>query len=366
MKKITLTIGLFIAASFAQAQNGLDSILVEMYYVSDEADSVNAADNGATSPLRVGSITYRVFADLEPGYKFIQMFGSPTHDFKVNTTTDFYNDPNNGSTFPQGNSVINTRKNTTLIDSWFAVGGIASGKMGVLKSEDTDGSIGNAHNVLQNNALFAGIQINGTNAQDGLMDGTPISPNVLGISNELDIFDQTPGNSFLSNNCAIAALGGVSGITGSNMVLLGQFTTNGDLSFELNIQLATPSQGGSVTHVAKNPTGDEIQDSTLIYNSHQNNSTASVIESKISKSLFSIYPNPAADEFTFFVSNCSGKKTNSYIIADVLGNVMLQDNFAEVSGNLAKKVNISAYPDGIYFVTISLDDEVSTLKLIKK
>ena len=197
MKK-TIFFACAFASSFACAQ-GLDSVVVEKYYVSNLADSLNADLNGATSPLRVGSVTYRVFADLADGYKFIQMFGNPEHDLKISTTTDFYNDPNNGTVFPQNTSVVNTRKNTTLIDSWLAVGGVASGKMGVLKTEDTDGSIGNAHGVLENADATSGLPINGTGAQDGLMPGTPIIPNALGLGTATDIFDQTPGDSLVVN-----------------------------------------------------------------------------------------------------------------------------------------------------------------------
>ncbi|MEY3598957.1 MAG: hypothetical protein RL521_1379, partial [Bacteroidota bacterium] len=269
MKKILFAFGmLFSGATYAQ--NGLESIVVEKYYVSDAADSVDAADNGAVYPLHVGSTTYRVYADLLPGYKVIQMFGSPTHPLNISTTTSFYNDPNYGVAIYSGTSINNTKKNTMLIDSYLTIGSVANGLLGVIKEEDTDGTIGNNQGILANNDISAGAPITGANGVDGLMPGSSIMPNVLGITDETALFDQTPGSVFEINNATIAALGGVEGVTPSNHVLLGQFTTNGTFSFKLNLQLATPVAGGSEIYVAENAVNGEIQDSTLIFVSVNN------------------------------------------------------------------------------------------------
>jgi hypothetical protein len=363
MKK-TMFFACVLASSFAQAQ-GLEGIVVEKYYVSDLEDSLNADLNGATSPLRVGSVTYRVFADLADGYNFIQMFGNSGHDLKISTTTDFYNDPNNGTVFPQNTSVVNTRKNTTLIDSWLAVGGAASGQMGVLKSEDTDGSIGNAHGVLANADASIGLPINGTGAQDGLMPGTPVIPNSLGLGASTDIFDQTPGNSFLSNGGAIAALGGVQGVTASNMVLIGQFTTDGVLNFELNIQIGTPVAGGSETYVAINPTAPELSIPSLIYTSPTSN--VGVNENSLAKANVSIFPNPTKNAFSLVVVGLKEQSNNDfYRIQDIKGSVLSKSNLTVANGKINQQVDISALPSGIYFVTISVAGKNSTHKIIKE
>ena len=363
MKK-TMLFACVLASSFAQAQ-GLEGVVVEKYYVSNLEDSLNADLNGATSPLKVGSVTYRVFADLADGYSFIQMFGNSEHDLKISTTTDFYNDPNNGTVFPQNTSVVNTRKNTTLIDSWLAVGGAASGTMGVLKTEDTDGSIGNAHGVLENADASIGLPINGTGAQDGLMPGTPVIPNSLGLGTATDIFDQTPGNSFVSNGGAIAALGGVQGVTPSNMVLIGQFTTDGVLNFELNIQIGTPVAGGSETYVATNPTAPELSIPSLIYTSPTSN--VSVNENTLTKANVSIFPNPAKNSFNMVVLGLNEQSaSDSYKIQDIQGAVLSKSNLKVVNGKISQQVDISSLPSGIYFVTISAAGKNSTHKIIKE
>ena len=359
MKKTILFVGAFLAFQSAIAQNGLENVVVEKYYISDLADSTDAATNGAVSPLRVGSTTYRVYADLLPGYTFIQLYGTPEHSLMVNTTTDFYNDPNYGSTLPQGTSLNNTKKNTTLIDSWFSVGGVCAGKMGVLKTEDTDGTIGNLQNILANADASAGIPINGVDAQDGLMPGTPLSPNVLGITSELDIFDQSVGNSFLVNNGTIAALGGVEGVTPSNMVLIGQFTTDGTFSFELNIQIGTPTPGESETYVASSPTGNEISIPTLIYESEPNTND---LTEEISSLNVSVFPNPANDNLTIELAKVANNF--SYVVTDVQGNTVV--SHTTISGSKAATVDVSNLTAGIYFIEVTASNFSTTTKVVKQ
>ena len=47
MKKGLLFISALLASTLAFSQVGLEGIVVEKYYVSDAADSVDAGDNGA-------------------------------------------------------------------------------------------------------------------------------------------------------------------------------------------------------------------------------------------------------------------------------------------------------------------------------
>lgn len=70
MKKISILL-LVLTSNWLitslQAQNGLKNIIVERYYVSDVADTALNSDGGT---LPVGSVTYRIYADMLPGYKF--------------------------------------------------------------------------------------------------------------------------------------------------------------------------------------------------------------------------------------------------------------------------------------------------------
>ena len=256
-RKMILGLGLALSASYAQAQ-GIDGIIVEKYYVPNAADIANATSNGATVPLTSNSVSYRVYVDMAAGWKFSLLKGNSFHSLKINTSTQFYNDPNNGVVVgAQATSTLNVRKNTVMIDSWLTTGGTAVGKVGVIEAQDVDGSLGNAQSILANDpGGVYGAPINGTGAADGMINGTTSAPTVLGFGTATDIFDQTPGGSFLVNNGAMAILGGALGYGPNNTMLLGQFTTDGVFTFELNIQLINPS-GTAVEYVANSPQAGE-------------------------------------------------------------------------------------------------------------
>lgn len=109
--KFLLCIGLFFILANANAQNGLQCVYVEKYYVSNVADSI-----GSVGILPVGSITYRVFADMLPGYKFQMAYGSPTHLLTINTTTSFFNNEDRGATNPTYTKA-QAKNNTVMLDS---------------------------------------------------------------------------------------------------------------------------------------------------------------------------------------------------------------------------------------------------------
>jgi hypothetical protein len=272
-KKLLLGFGLAMIGNLTHAQ-GLEGIIVEKYYQANAADVSNASANGAVTPLTTNSVTYRVYVDMAAGYKFNLLFGNSAHALKVNTTTAFYNDPTYGvSLNPNTISASNIRKNTAMIDSWFATGGAGGGYIGVQKSLDSDGSIGNAQSILANNpgGCF-GDPITGSGAKDGFVPNTPpvgstyyVVPNGLGLGSALDVLDQTNGGSVLIDAGSIAALGGIVGPTAENRVLVAQFTTNGQLSFELNVQIQNIATGIAENYVASNPTGSELTNASLTY-----------------------------------------------------------------------------------------------------
>jgi Secretion system C-terminal sorting domain len=260
-----------LACSFAAAQaQGLEGIVVERYYQANAADVSNATAQGAVVPLTTGSVTYRVYVDMAAGYKFSQIFGSAAHALTVNATANFYNDPNFGVAFDPGTiSSTNIRKNTAMIDSWFTTGDVAAGKVGVTESGDTDGSVGNAQSILANNpGSCFGVAINGTGAKDGFLPSSASTspaddPQALGLGAALNVLDQTAGSSITINDGAIAALGGIIGATSDNLVLIGQFTTTGSLSFALNVQLINIATGVAENYVASSPAAGELTSASL-------------------------------------------------------------------------------------------------------
>lgn len=259
MKKILLAAGLIICSVFARAQNGLENITVEKYYVSNAADAAGAAGMGSALP--VGSVTYRIYADMLPGYKFQAAYGVTGHTLVLSTSTSFYTNTDRGDVTPTY-SKTNARLNTVMLDSWLSVGAGCAGNFGILKSEDNVAAGGatvvNASGILANTDASAGIPLT---TQDGLYAGAPEAVTFVGISNaELDFLSNsgTVGNMLSTSNGSWASLNGSTGpIAATNRVLIAQMTTDGIFHYELNIQIGTPS-GGTENYVAASPVGTEI------------------------------------------------------------------------------------------------------------
>lgn len=249
-----LGLALVLSGMLAKAQNGLEGIIVEKYYVSNAADAA-----GTIGTLPAGSVTYRVYADLLPGYKFQALYGVPAHTLLLNTSTTFFNNEDRGATTANAIASAQLKNNSVALDSWFSVGAAAAGQMGVLKTED-NGAANllpiSSNPMLKNSTASMGIALN---VQDGIIAGTPEAVTFVGLTTELNVFDALSqvGNSFSTSNGSIASLNGSTGATANNRVLLGQFTTDGVFHYELNIQIGTPL-GGTQQYVSSNPTGAEI------------------------------------------------------------------------------------------------------------
>jgi hypothetical protein len=319
---------------------------------------------------------------MAPGYKFNLFFGNSDangnvlHPLIFQTTTDFYNDPIYGNVYPQGISVVNTKKNTTLIDSWLSVGGGCFGKMGIPKTLDPDGSIGNSNGILLNNpGGVYGAPINSVNPQaaDGLMPGSPVTPNALGTGTATDVFDQTAGNTFSVTDGAIAALGGVVGTTPENIVLIGQFTTKGVFSFSLNVQIQNTVTGTAENYVPINPTGSEISYTALGYSSAVPQATTTPTNTvglkdltQDTQAVIFVYPNPTTNVFTINASNLKASSYASYAIYDITGALILSNNLGKVSSKFSESVDISDFNAGLYFLNVSFDGAISTTKIVKE
>jgi len=265
-KKIFLGLGLSFIGTIGLAQEGLEKIIVEKYYISTKADSI-----GSVGTLPAGSTTYRIYADMLPGYKFQALYGNSDHALKINSSTSFFNNEDRGATTANAIASAQLKNNTVALDSWFSVGASAGGQFGVLKSEDNDGkNLLTLNTLLKNNAAAMGIPLT---TQDGNMIVTGKQPEAVafvGIDPSNGIFDAASlqGNSFETNNGAISALNGATGPTAENRVLIGQFTTDGVFSFELNIQIGSPS-GVAEKYVATNPINGEKTIPSLTFEANE-------------------------------------------------------------------------------------------------
>lgn len=361
MNKIILTLSLQIVAFFAVAQNGLEQIIVEKYYISDSND---AAANSTDGILPVGATTYRIYVDMLPGYKFQAAYGVDAHELKLATTTTFFNNESRGGTNPTYTK-NHARNNTVMLDSWLSVGAACIGQYGVLKSDDDGiGTVVNADGLLQNNDPLAGIPIS---IQDGLRPGRGNPPVVseVGITAEVAVFDnlndQPNGVVFSTKNGAWASLNGTQGVDSlKNIVLIAQLTTNGVLSFELNIQLGTPIPGAVENYVAKEPVGEERTIPSLIFPMIVNSNNVSTTRPAVN-----IYPNPANDLLTIDIPNLKSEN-NSYSIFDAKGSLIAQNKLDNVLTKQDKTISLSSYRSGLYFIILSMDGSITSQKFIKK
>lgn len=244
MKKIILFFGLGIMSFFANAQ-GFDGIIVERYYVSDAADAT-ASDDASAGDLPVGSVTYRIYADLKSGWALQSVFGDEFHELRLETTTSFYNNEDRGSLTANGIAVSDLANNTVLLDSWLSGGAAGDNVFGIMKSDDNGANtIINADGVLKNSPNSIGLDLT---EQDGIItptiDQTVMNVAYIGFTNEQ--------KSMFTDNYAVSGqvlsvqnidgamwyiAGGATGPTADNKVLIAQITTNGVLSYKFNIQI---------------------------------------------------------------------------------------------------------------------------------
>ena len=252
----------------ANAQNELENVIVETYYISSAADAVPT--EGGT--LAEGSTTYRVFLDLCDSCAFLGLYGSQNHPLSISSTAPFYNNLDRGMTF--GHELNNgwMDENTAAVDSWLAFGAANSSRFGVMKSEDPDSVseeiFPNDLDLLGNNDPLAGIPL--TQA-DGLVQDTSMSPvptyYVFGESPDSAFGDTTQATSFSPDTTSITCQQpGVRGHGIGNKILIAQLTTTGELTFCLNVEIVRAD--GSVQRYVSSDTllaADETASGLLCY-----------------------------------------------------------------------------------------------------
>jgi hypothetical protein len=128
------------------------------------------------------------------------------------------------------------------------------------------------------------------------------------LENDLKIFEYQHKDSvkglFSTKDGAWASYGGSVGPQPDNRVLIAQLTTDGVLSFELNMQLAVPN-GGVEKFVAKNPGEGEVEFPELRYSSSPSNKAPVV--SLVGPDMKKMISNSQTIEFTALASDPDGK-----------------------------------------------------------
>lgn len=358
MKKLLLvTFSLLSIVGISKAQNGLEDVIVERYYVSNAND---ATVNSSGGVLPVGSVTYRVYIDMLPDYVLQSVYGDPVHECRIETTTQFFNNEDRGAVHPTFNFNY-CDDNTVMLDSWLSVGAACNGRYGILKSlDDTVANVQNSDGVLQNNDPMAGIPLTD---RDGIML-TAIAPEAVitaGIANDVTIFDsQTNGSLFSTYNGAWASLNGSTGPDAAvNQVLIMQMTTDGVFSFCLNIQIRNQITFGVENYVATNAQGSEIAFPALCHIS------TGIEESSVSHVNMKLAPNPTQDVTSLTINASEKPAETSYIIYDVLGNKIAERDLGIISGLAHFDIDLSALTPGIYMLELNANGFKETKKIIR-
>lgn len=246
-RNISLLTALILASALsAQYEppdgSALQGMIVERYYVADAND---AADTDGGPGLVEGATTYRVFVDLKAGYKLLTVGGFENHPITMSSSTSFFNNEDRGEAWGYAINDIHLDVNTVAIDSWITIGAASDAHWGVLKTEDPDGNAGvlfpndggsTGIPLLANDAASMGLPLD---QADGLWAATAV-PQVNAVGVAPDLFDPGGSNSYTSSNYAWAVLGGTMAPDTSNRILIGQFTTDGVLSYCLNLFVKIP------------------------------------------------------------------------------------------------------------------------------
>lgn len=226
----SLFLALIVSGLFwsAYAQPGFKRVFVEKIPVTEAAH-----ENDESLPLE--AFAYRVFVALDSGYEMQAVYGAsdPSLALIYKTTTAFYNNSDFGGT--SGKEVL-----TSLIssdpalayDSYITIGFATNNRLGIPYEEDTtDGIV------------------------DGLISGTTLPLQTIGADFDLPFGTESYEGEFKGVNCTYNVNGGTIGPTPSNMVLIGQFTTDGEFSFEISIQYRNLDKGEVIKVSARKSPG---------------------------------------------------------------------------------------------------------------
>lgn len=389
MKKTVLGISL-IMSSFAFAQkvapNGLEKIIVEKYYISNAADAAKSDEEStdasyATGALPVGSVTYRIYADLLPGYKLNSVYADGTREqtLIIKTSTTFYNNPAGSYTpIPSVKKAQLVSAPLLALDSYLTLGGAAAGHFGVPKEEDdaaasffTSSTPGG---VLLNNA--ADVMGKPLTEKDGFIAGTGFpTPSFLGV--DAAMTDVLGDGSVIGDSVGVAdgvyySTSGARGLdTISNKVLIAQVTTNGKLEFHLNVTIQNGNDPNQQYFVARNPqpAGNNPTADVVIPSLNYPDSTVTDIATPTIKTyndvLFSVYPNPVKDNVTVEITASEPNSKGSYTIYGVIGNVIAHKELNAINGNYKEVVDMSSFSQGLYTIQMNINGVISAKKIIK-
>lgn len=175
------------------------------------------------------------------------------------------------------------------------------------------------------NKIIITLKDSGTTVNDGSdgINGVPIE--VTG----------TEAASCITKSIPLSTIAGSTGINLATIALF-QISIGG---FLWNADPAIEGSGSGTFYI------DDIQ---------VNNGTTTSVASKSSAEAFTVSPNPSNGLFTVNGSN----EINKIVVSDALGNVVLTSS--------SNQVDLSTQTSGLYFLTITTNNNITTVKKVSK
>jgi len=411
MKSIFIFTLILLSSIVTRAQ--LEGLFIETYYVSDSLDATDTIGGR----LQEGETTYRVFLDVAPGSKVLSLFGDAEHPFEIGSTRRFFNNVD-GATFGYDIPKVSYESNTVGLDSYITIGkngfqGLRN-FYGLPKTQDDDGSfIGGLNNdggsefieggLLVNEDPAAGIPLTIADGMDTLNLNIAdwFSFGIVDFASGLDstIFSVNAVDSVFTSSQFVLQCEGVYGvIPDSNLVLVAQLTTLGEISLRLNAVVLSPA-GDTLTYVGTNEVGMpnqffapylvypqvcgcmdpdylefcnynplanfNIQNTCCYPGFCQERDLEEVCPQLKGESFdFKIYPNPVME--STFVQVISGVTSDLIIeITDYNGGVVFSENVSQAPLNYSTQIDFSDKPSGIYLVRVTGVEGVKNGMLVK-
>lgn len=205
---ILLIAFMVINFSFNAQGQTLEDVIVEEYYVSETAT------------------TYRIYLDMAEGDKLLSVFGYAGdegilgNELKFETSTDFEQNFLGEDFGEDINSVLFLSFPELALDTYISVGACAINFAGVPENLDTDDT-----------------DILDFKSPDGFVQANVKTTRALGLS----AINNEVFSDITATNGAYFIPGGASGFTDENVILIGQYTTNGVFQFRFNVQLQNGS-----------------------------------------------------------------------------------------------------------------------------
>jgi hypothetical protein len=257
MKKALIILGCLLSMHESIAQQGLEGVYVEQFYCVSASE---AKDESVVGALEEGMCTYRIYLDLEPGYRFQAAYGTDKHPLLIQSSGMFYNHPDVGNAQPNLIPARTLKNNTVLLDSWLSAGAAGETFLGIPRKYDQKGELVLQHGYFTNTTSETSLSFV---ESDGMyFRQPPFVPTFYQMDEVIKgLTSVTRTNTIEVANGAWACMGrGAVGADslGTNMVLIGQLTTKGDLTYALNIMVGTPS-GKSIKYVYNNPQDGELK-----------------------------------------------------------------------------------------------------------